>query len=161
MAKLTARSTAAGTLTGSTFAAKAGLAVAAGVAGWEIGKWLRANVGPVKTAGDFIGNLFGKAVYDQGFSWVRKLALGITSPLALAVKGIKDVFGGGSPGIKNPATKKIVNQVGNSLRGAPRTPKVPTTTPRRPAHGTRVMAGTASVGGSPLAHAAQHFSKRN
>jgi hypothetical protein len=52
----------AGKKSGSTFADKAGAALVTGIAGWEIGTWLRDTVPAVRQAGDFIGSELAKAI---------------------------------------------------------------------------------------------------
>lgn len=66
--KMTTQAAGAGTTTGRALAAKAGVAAAAGVAGWQIGSWLRKKSGAVRAAGDFLGNTLGKAIFG-GSQW--------------------------------------------------------------------------------------------
>ena len=63
VARAAAVGTASGTALGLSFATKAGLVVAAGIAGWEIGGWLRRHVPVVQSAGDFLGRQFGEAFF--------------------------------------------------------------------------------------------------
>lgn len=51
----------AGSTLGKTFASKMGLAAAAGIAGWEIGSWIRKHVPAVRSAADTVARAFGKA----------------------------------------------------------------------------------------------------
>lgn len=61
--KLVAEAGKTGTATGRSFAARAGMAAATGVAGWEIGQWLRDKSGAVRDAGNAIGKQFGEAFF--------------------------------------------------------------------------------------------------
>lgn len=61
-AKQTAAAAAAGAATGKKFAARAAVLAAAGIAGWQLGKWLRDKYPEVKAAGDFLGKTLADAL---------------------------------------------------------------------------------------------------
>lgn len=59
--RMAASAGAAGATTGRSFALRAGALAAAGIAGWQIGKWLRDKIPAVRTAGDALGTQFAEA----------------------------------------------------------------------------------------------------
>lgn len=146
--KLAKEAESAGTTAGKSFAAKAGLAAAAGIAGWEVGKWLRQHSGAFRDAGNFLGNNLAEAFGGASTTAQQKVDAAIGQRQDAQNKAR-------SKANANPPSPGHGGIGGRTGRGE--------SNPKSPGHGGRKHAATTSsvvarastvIGGGTIAHAA-------
>lgn len=104
-ANLKAQGASGGVAVGGAFVAKMSAVAAAGIAGWEIGSWLRKNVPAVRRAGDAIGKAFANAFSGAGEAQrFERVIAGITGNVQRLAQAFRNAT---NPLARNTAAMKL------------------------------------------------------